>query len=73
MRYLLLLAAGLVLVKQLPKIAAIAVRAAGDAAARFDDLYSEAARKAGQATEAMADRHAERRHTDKSPAPTERG
>ena len=67
MRYFLLAAAGLFLVKKLPAIVSVVVRAAGDASARFDELYGEAARKVGQTGEAIADRHAERRHASKSP------
>lgn len=62
MPYALLFCAGILLGKKWETIKSIVVPFAGDASARFDELYSEAARKVGTAVEDLEDRVAEKEY-----------
>lgn len=62
MRLYFLLAAGVVVAKTLPIVLTAVTRAASDVSSHFDAVYGEAARRAGRAGEAFADRRAERQH-----------
>jgi hypothetical protein len=60
--YALLFCAGLLVGKKWDAIKDVVVPFAGDASARFDELYSEAARKVGTVVENIEDRAAEKQH-----------
>ncbi len=66
MRLLLLLLAGVTLVKSIPKITKAAVKAGGHITAGFDDMYSGVAKKVGQTTESIEDKLAERRYASEA-------
>ncbi len=66
MRLLLLLLAGVTLVKSIPKITKAAANATGHITAGLDDMYSGVARKIGQTTESIEDRLAERRYNSET-------
>lgn len=61
MPYLFLFAAGILLGKKWDAIKQVIVPFAGDASARFEELYSETARKVGTTVEDFEDRVAEKR------------
>ena len=60
MRILILLIAGAVFIKNRQKIKDVVVQASTDAAKKFDDVYSGAAKNIGQTFESIDDKLAER-------------
>lgn len=62
MPYLFLFAAGILIGRKWQTIRNALAPIAGDASARFDQLYSETARKIGTGVEDFEDRIVERRH-----------
>jgi hypothetical protein len=65
MPYLFFLAAGILIGRKWGTIKSAIAPIAGDASARFDELYSEAARKIGTTVEDIEDRVAEKRHASR--------
>jgi hypothetical protein len=61
MPYLFLFAAGILVGKKWDTIRSVIIPFAGDASARFDELYSETARRVGTKVEDFEDRVAEKR------------
>lgn len=69
MRTLLFIAAGVLVVKKLPAIAAGAATAVRHVSERFDAVYGEAVYRAARAREQWVDEQAERAHAKSQPVP----
>jgi hypothetical protein len=64
--YLFLFTVGILIGKKWDRIKTVITPFAGDASARFDELYSETARKVGTKIEDIEDRMLEKRYHSRS-------